>query len=214
MAGQDAVNVAAAFGETLPLSGVILTKADGDARGGAALSVQTGHGHNRSCFLGTGEDLDGLEACSMPSAWPRASSVWAMCSAWSRKSSRRSIATQAEKLARKVRKGQGLRSRRPAVTSCSRCLAWAGSKACWRSCRCRAACSASQLAGQVDEKQILRRQIAVINSMTPQRAALSPRPSTARSKRRIAAGAGLGGTLRSESPAQAAHADAENDEEA
>ena len=41
MAGQDAVNVAAAFGDALPLTGVILTKTDGDARGGSALSVKT-----------------------------------------------------------------------------------------------------------------------------------------------------------------------------
>src|SRR5690606_14439854 len=40
MQGQDAVNVAKAFGETLPLTGVVLTKLDGDARGGAALSVR------------------------------------------------------------------------------------------------------------------------------------------------------------------------------
>ena len=47
MAGQDAVNVAAAFGAALPLTGVVLTKADGDARGGAALSVKHGHGSSR-----------------------------------------------------------------------------------------------------------------------------------------------------------------------
>ena len=41
MQGQDAVNVAKAFGDALPLTGVVLTKLDGDARGGAALSVRT-----------------------------------------------------------------------------------------------------------------------------------------------------------------------------
>jgi len=60
MAGQDAVNVAAAFGAAMPLTGIILTKADGDARGGAALSVKSVTGRPIK-FLGTGEELSGLE---------------------------------------------------------------------------------------------------------------------------------------------------------
>ena len=60
MIGQDAVNTAKAFDEALPLSGVILTKADGDARGGAALSVRHVTGKPIK-FLGTGEKLDALE---------------------------------------------------------------------------------------------------------------------------------------------------------
>ena len=61
MTGQDAVNVARAFDEALPLTGVVLTKADGDARGGAALSVRWITGKPVK-FLGTGEKTDGLEA--------------------------------------------------------------------------------------------------------------------------------------------------------
>jgi signal recognition particle subunit SRP54 len=60
MAGQDAVNVAKAFGDALPLTGVILTKADGDARGGAALSVRQVTGKPIK-FLGTGEKSAALE---------------------------------------------------------------------------------------------------------------------------------------------------------
>ena len=60
MQGQDAVNVARAFGERLPLTGVILTKLDGDARGGAALSVRQVTGKPIK-FAGTGEKLDALE---------------------------------------------------------------------------------------------------------------------------------------------------------
>ncbi len=60
MTGQDAANTAAAFNEALPLSGVVLTKIDGDARGGAALSVRQITGAPIK-FLGTGEKLDGLE---------------------------------------------------------------------------------------------------------------------------------------------------------
>jgi signal recognition particle subunit SRP54 len=60
MLGQDAVNTAKAFNEALPLSGVILTKLDGDSRGGAALSVRHVTGKPIK-FAGVGEKLDGLE---------------------------------------------------------------------------------------------------------------------------------------------------------
>jgi signal recognition particle subunit SRP54 len=60
MIGQDAVNTAKAFNEALPLTGVILTKADGDARGGAALSVRATTGKPIK-FIGVGEKVDGLE---------------------------------------------------------------------------------------------------------------------------------------------------------
>jgi signal recognition particle subunit SRP54 len=60
MLGQDAVNTAKAFNEALPLTGVILTKLDGDARGGAALSVQHITGVPIK-FAGVAEKLDGLE---------------------------------------------------------------------------------------------------------------------------------------------------------
>jgi len=61
MTGQDAANTARAFGEALPLTGVILTKTDGDARGGAALSVREITGKPIK-YLGTGEKIDGIEA--------------------------------------------------------------------------------------------------------------------------------------------------------
>lgn len=60
MIGQDSVNTAKAFNETLPLTGVILTKVDGDARGGAALSVRHVTGKPIK-FLGVGEKTDALE---------------------------------------------------------------------------------------------------------------------------------------------------------
>ncbi|MBU2887057.1 signal recognition particle protein [Gilvimarinus agarilyticus] len=60
MIGQDAVNTAKAFNEALPLTGVVLTKADGDARGGAALSVRHVTGKPIK-FLGMGEKVDALE---------------------------------------------------------------------------------------------------------------------------------------------------------
>src|SRR5450830_1328271 len=60
MTGQDAANTAKAFGDALPLTGVILTKVDGDARGGAALSVRAITGKPIK-FIGMGEKSDALE---------------------------------------------------------------------------------------------------------------------------------------------------------
>ncbi|MGQ5522421.1 signal recognition particle protein [Chitinimonas sp. PSY-7] len=60
MQGQDAVNTAKAFSEALPLTGVVLTKLDGDARGGAALSVRHVTGKPIK-FVGVGEKVTGLE---------------------------------------------------------------------------------------------------------------------------------------------------------
>jgi signal recognition particle subunit SRP54 len=60
MTGQDAANTAKAFAEALPLTGVVLTKTDGDARGGAALSVRYVTGRPIK-FIGAGEKVDALE---------------------------------------------------------------------------------------------------------------------------------------------------------
>jgi len=60
MQGQDAINTAKAFGETLPLTGVVLTKLDGDSRGGAALSVRHVTGKPIK-YIGVSEKVDGLE---------------------------------------------------------------------------------------------------------------------------------------------------------
>ena len=60
MQGQDAINTAKAFSEALPLTGIVLTKLDGDSRGGAALSVRQVTGAPIK-FAGTSEKLDGLE---------------------------------------------------------------------------------------------------------------------------------------------------------
>ena len=60
MTGQDAVNAASAFDEALGIDGVVLTKLDGDARGGAALSIRASTGKPIK-FAGTGEKLDMIE---------------------------------------------------------------------------------------------------------------------------------------------------------
>ena len=76
MTGQEAVNVATAFNEAVGLDGVILTKIDGDARGGAALSVKEVVG-KPILFAGTGEKLDEFEAVPPRPHGRAASSAWA-----------------------------------------------------------------------------------------------------------------------------------------
>ncbi len=60
MTGQDAVNVAKAFAERVGITGIVLTRVDGDARGGAALSMRAVTGQPIK-FIGTGEKLDAIE---------------------------------------------------------------------------------------------------------------------------------------------------------
>ena len=88
LTGQDAVNVAKGFAGEVDLTGVILTRLDGDARGGAALSMRAVTGKPIK-FAGVGEAIDKLEAFH-PSASPAASSAWATSSAWSSAPPRRS----------------------------------------------------------------------------------------------------------------------------
>src|SRR3546814_21134712 len=70
MTGQDAATTAKHFGEALPLTGVVLTKTDGDARGGAALSVRYITGKPIK-FIGTGEQVDGLDVVHQLGSAPR-----------------------------------------------------------------------------------------------------------------------------------------------
>ena len=78
MTGQDAVTVAEAFHETLELDGVILSKLDGDARGGAALSVKEVIGRPIA-FASTARRWT-PSTSSTPTAWRDGSSAWATCS--------------------------------------------------------------------------------------------------------------------------------------
>ena len=78
MTGQDAVNVAESFAERVDFDGVVLTKLDGDARGGAALSVKAVTG-KPIMYASTGERSSSSSA-STPSGWRRGSSAWATCS--------------------------------------------------------------------------------------------------------------------------------------
>ncbi len=104
MTGQDAANTAQAFDDVLPLTGVVLTKADGDARGGAALSVRAITGKPIK-FLGMGEKVDALEAFHPDRI---ASRILGMGDVLSliEEAERKVDKKKAQKLARKMRKGQ------------------------------------------------------------------------------------------------------------
>lgn len=105
MTGQDAANTAKAFNEALPLTGVILTKADGDARGGAALSVRHITGKPIK-FMGMGEKTDALEPFHPDRIASRIldmGDVMSLIEEVERKIDKQ----KAEKLASKIKKGKG-----------------------------------------------------------------------------------------------------------
>jgi len=105
MTGQDAANTAQAFNEALPLTGVVLTKTDGDARGGAALSVRQITGKPIK-FVGTGEKTDALQPFHPERI---ASRILGMGDVLSlvEDVQRHVDQEKAEKLAKKIKKGRG-----------------------------------------------------------------------------------------------------------
>ena len=105
MTGQDAANTAKAFGDALPLTGVVLTKTDGDARGGAALSVRHITGKPIK-FIGSGEKTDALEAFHPDRIASRILGMGDILSLVEQAQGKVDH-EKAERLARKVRKGKG-----------------------------------------------------------------------------------------------------------
>jgi signal recognition particle subunit SRP54 len=105
MTGQDAANTAKAFNEALPLSGVVLTKIDGDARGGAALSVRHITGKPIK-FIGSGEKTDALEAFHPDRIASRILGMGDILSLVEQ-AQEKVDHQKAERLARKVKKGRG-----------------------------------------------------------------------------------------------------------
>ncbi len=105
MTGQDAANTAKAFNDALPLSGVVLTKTDGDARGGAALSVRHITGKPIK-FIGSGEKTDALEAFHPDRIAARILGMGDILSLVEQ-AQEKVDHKKAEKLARKVKKGKG-----------------------------------------------------------------------------------------------------------
>ncbi len=184
MQGQDAVNVAKAFADALPLTGVVLTKLDGDARGGAALSVRKVTGKPIK-FAGVGEKLSGLEAFHPDRM---ASRILGMGDVLSliEEAHRTVDRDEAEKFAKKVKSGKGfdLEDFKQQIGQMKKM----GGVAALLD---KLPGQLAQLAGnaQMDDKQI-RRIEGIINSMTPQERT-KPELIKASRKRRIATGAGV-----------------------
>ena len=185
MTGQDAANTARAFHEALPLTGVILTKADGDARGGAALSIREITGKPIK-FLGVGEKLDGLEPFHPDRMAGRILGMGDVLSLIE-EAERKIDKKKAEKFARKVQKtGEfDLEDFREQLGQIHRMGGLGGLMGKLP--------GMGQLAGQVDpsvaEKEFKRME-AIINSMTLQERR-HPAIIKGSRKRRIARGAGV-----------------------
>ncbi len=186
MAGQDAVNSAQAFGNELPLTGAIVTKADGDARGGVALSVRQVTG-KPVLYLGVGEKTDGLEEFHperMASRILGMGDVLSLVEEVEQKVDR----AKAEKLAGKLRKGRGfdLADMRDQL---QQMLKMGGMASLMDKLPIPGKVDPAALKGQADDKA-LQRQIAIINSMTPGERRF-PKTINGSRKKRIAGGAGL-----------------------
>ena len=186
MAGQDAVNAARAFADALELTGVILAKADGDARGGAALSVKTVTGQPIK-FLGTGEAVTEFEPFHpdrMASRILGMGDVLSLVEEVQRKADHDSTARLAEKVA--TGKQFDLNDLR---TQLQQIVGLGGIESLLEKLPLPGGMSARKMAGQMDPR-LLRRQIAIIDSMTP-RERRRPGLVDGSRRRRIAGGAGL-----------------------
>jgi signal recognition particle subunit SRP54 len=185
MQGQDAVNVAKAFNERLPLTGVVLTKLDGDARGGAALSVRHVTGKPIK-FAGVAEKLDGLEAFHPERMAARILGMGDILSLVEEAHAKVDL-DEAKKIADKVRKGKGfdLEDFRSQIAQMNKMGGVASllDKL------------PANLVGQMDPSKLqddkqMKRIVGIIDSMTPQERA-KPELIKASRKRRIATGAGV-----------------------
>ena len=185
MAGQDAVNAARAFGATLDLTGIILTKADGDARGGAALSVRQITG-KPIVFMGVGEKTEALEPFDPQRMASRILGMGDVVSLVEQV--HRQVDTQeAERLARKVVKGKGF-DMADLKGQLEQLQKMGGVGALLDKLPATAASRGGVSADQGDRD--LRRQIAIINSMTP-RERRNPGIIDGSRRRRISKGAGV-----------------------
>jgi signal recognition particle subunit SRP54 len=184
MTGQDAANTAKAFNEALPLTGVVLTKTDGDARGGAALSIRYLTGKPIK-FMGVGEKIDNLEAFHPERVASRIlgmGDIVSLVEEVGQKLDRE----KAEKLAQKIKKGKSfdLADFRDQLREIAKMGGMMGimSKLPGMSQIPPA------LKNQFDDK-ITKRYVAIIDSMTPKERRF-PDNIKGSHKRRIAAGSG------------------------
>jgi signal recognition particle subunit SRP54 len=185
MAGQDAVNAARAFGAALDLTGVILTKADGDARGGAALSVRQVTG-KPIVFVGVGEKTDALELFDPERMASRILGMGDVVSLVEQV--HRQVDThEAQRLAQKVIKGKGF-DMADLKSQLEQLQKMGGVGALIDKLPGAALKKGAVSADQGDKD--LRRQIAIINSMTP-RERRNPGIIDGSRRRRIAGGSGV-----------------------
>ncbi|MCB5364922.1 signal recognition particle protein [Pusillimonas sp. CC-YST705] len=186
MQGQDAVNTAKAFGDALPLTGVVLTKLDGDARGGAALSVRHVTGKPLK-FVGVSEKLDGLEPFHPERMAQRVLGMGDIVSLVEQAQKNIDIA-EAQKMAAKLKSSSrfDLNDFRDQLQQVKK-MGDMGSLL--EKLPAQFSQAASQLQGGQAEKQ-LRRTEGILNAMTPQERA-KPELLKASRKRRIAAGSGV-----------------------
>ncbi len=184
MQGQDAVNTAKAFAAALPLTGIVLTKLDGDARGGAALSVRSVTGAPIK-FVGVSEKINGLEAFHPDRM---ASRILGMGDVLTliEDAHRQVDVEDAQKLAKKVRSGKGF-DLEDFKTQIGQMRKMGGMQGLLDKLPAELARMAQ--GSHVDDK-VIRRQEAIINSMTPLERA-KPELLKASRKRRIASGAGV-----------------------
>ena len=186
MQGQDAVNTARAFGETLPLTGVVLTKLDGDARGGAALSVRHVTGKPIK-FIGVSEKVDGLEPFHPERMASRVLGMGDVLSLIEQAQKNVDLG-EAQKLADKVKSGKNfdLNDFKAQMVQMRK---MGGMEALMD----KLPSQLSGMAGKVNSDEAdkaIRRVEGIINSMTPLERR-KPEIIKATRKRRIAVGAGL-----------------------
>ena len=185
MLGQDAVNTAKAFHEALPLTGVILTKLDGDSRGGAALSVRQVTGVPLK-FIGVAEKMDGLEAFDAERMANRILGMGDILALVEQAQQHVDVA-KAEKLANKISKGGfDLEDFRDQLMQMQK---MGGMASLMDKLPSQMAQAASKTNMNAADKQT-KRMRGIIDSMTP-RERTKPELLKASRKRRIAAGAGV-----------------------
>jgi signal recognition particle subunit SRP54 len=185
MAGQDAVNSARVFDQSLPLTGIILTKADSDAKGGVALSVREITGKPIR-FLGVGEKVDALEVFHpdrMASRILGMGDVLTLVEEIEGKVNR----DKAEKLAKKIGKGKGF-DLADLRDQFQQMLDMGGMTKMLEKLPLPGNVNAAALKDVANERQ-MRRQMAIIDSMTPGERRF-PKVINGSRKRRIAAGSG------------------------
>ncbi|MBP9217891.1 MAG: signal recognition particle protein [Sterolibacterium sp.] len=186
MLGQDAVNTAKAFNDALPLSGIILTKLDGDARGGAALSVRHITGKPIK-FSGVGEKLTGLEEFHPERMAARILGMGDILGLVE-EAQRGVDHEKAQQLAQKLKSGKGF-DLEDFKEQISQMRKMGGVSSLLEKLPAQFA-QAAQQAGNGVEDQAIRRIEGIINAMTPTERA-RPELIKASRKRRIAAGSGV-----------------------